>query len=140
MPRDIRAAIQDLLAEYAGLIDEDRLEDWLDLFAEDCLYRIVARENFSRGLPLSLILCEGKGMLRDRHIVGAIRYKGEVDGLHHVESSYAVFQTSQEGESRLFSVGAYSDRIRETGGRLLFERKLVIADTGAIPTLLATPL
>lgn len=156
MSADIRTAIADLLAEHAARIDEDRLEDWLGLFAEDCLYRVTTRENVRLGLPLSLILCEGKAMLRDRvaalrkanifnihsdrHLVSAIRYRGQRDGLHHVEANYAVFQTSQEGESRLFSVGAYHDAIRETDGGLVFVQKLVIPDTAAIPTLLATPL
>lgn len=153
---DIRAALDDLLAEYGYLIDTDRLEDWLELFVEDCVYKIVPRENHVRGLPLSLMLCENKNMLRDRvqslrsaniynihvdrHLISGVRYRGEVEGAHVVEASYAVFQTDQDGVSRLFSVGRYLDRVVFENGAPRFREKLVIADTSSVPTLLATPL
>ena len=35
---DAKEACSDLLAEYAYLIDADRLEVWLDLFADECTY------------------------------------------------------------------------------------------------------
>jgi len=151
-----KEACHDLLAEYAYLIDEDRLEDWLELFAEECTYQIVPRENHVRGLPLQLMLCENKNMLRDRvvslrqaniynihvdrHLISAIRYRGEDDGVHSVEANYAVFQTDQDGQSRLFSVGRYVDSIVVVDGSFKFKDKLVIADTSSVPTLLATPL
>ena len=50
-----RDLITNLLAEYVHSIDEDRLEDWVDLFAEDCVYKILSRENFDSGLPLELM-------------------------------------------------------------------------------------
>ncbi|HEX3412719.1 MAG TPA: nuclear transport factor 2 family protein [Stellaceae bacterium] len=53
-----RAAVWDLLAEYGALIDMAKFDEWLDLFAEECRYRIVPRENFDRGLP------GGIGLLR----------------------------------------------------------------------------
>lgn len=153
---ELRATFDDLLAEYGFLIDADRLEEWLDLFAEDCAYRIVPRENHARGLPLALMLCENKNMLRDRvralrsaniynihvdrHLISGTRYRGEVEGVHLVEAAYAVYQTDQEGRSRLFSVGRYLDRVVFEGGAPRFKEKVVIADTAAVPTLLATPL
>ena len=151
-----KEACADLLTEYAYLIDADRLEDWLELFVEDCTYQIVPRENYARGLPLQLMLCENKNMLRDRivslrqaniynihidrHVVSAVRYRGEVEGVHAVEANYAVFQTDQDGQSRLFSVGLYLDTVVEEDGAYRFKDKLVITDTASIPTLLATPL
>lgn len=153
---ELRATFDDLLAEYGFLIDSDRLEEWLELFVEDCVYRIVPRENHVRGLPLALMLCENKNMLRDRvralrsanvynihvdrHLISGTRYRGEVEGVHLVEAGYAVFQTDQDGRSRLFSVGQYHDRVVFEGGAPRFKEKLVIADTAAVPTLLATPL
>src|SRR5207249_10158579 len=35
--------LYELMAEYAMALDEDRLEDWVELFDEDCDYRIVTR-------------------------------------------------------------------------------------------------
>ena len=37
------------MAEYALSIDETRLEDWGELFAEGCDYKVVTRENVEQG-------------------------------------------------------------------------------------------
>ncbi|MEJ0069530.1 MAG: hypothetical protein WDO24_13255 [Pseudomonadota bacterium] len=63
-PRQEQAT--ELLFEYVARIDQDRLEEWLDLFVETARYQIVPRENVEQGLPVSLMLCTNKNMLRDR--------------------------------------------------------------------------
>ena len=45
-----RAAGTDLFAEYGGLLDETRYDAWLALFAVECRYDVVSRENHDRGL------------------------------------------------------------------------------------------
>ena len=35
-----RATVYDLLAEYGGLIDAAKYDEWLDLFAEECRYQM----------------------------------------------------------------------------------------------------
>jgi anthranilate 1,2-dioxygenase small subunit len=153
---EIKAAAEDLMGEYADLIDADRLEDWLELFTEDAQYQVLPRENVEQGLPVSLMLCTNKNMLRDRvaslrnaneynlhydrHLVGRVRVAEESAGLWRLEASYAVYQTNLEGQSRLFSVGCYQDRVRFESGRLRFCDKRVVVDTYSVPTLLATPL
>lgn len=145
-----------LMAEYAMLIDEDKLEDWVELFAEDCDYRVVTRENVEQGLPNVLMWCDNKDMLRDRvesyrhvneynphydrHVLGPIRVVGEKDGLWTFDQSYSLFQTTLEGESRLFSVGRYRVEARLGNGAVKLKTVSVIADTGLVPTLLATPI
>jgi anthranilate 1,2-dioxygenase small subunit len=57
-----------------------------------------------------------------------------------VEAPFAVFQTDQEGETRLFATGLYRDRLEILGQRLKIRDKLILLDTSAVPTLLATPL
>ncbi len=47
---EARLAIDDLFADYGAHLDADRLEDWLELFVEDCVYQIVPRENAELGL------------------------------------------------------------------------------------------
>jgi anthranilate 1,2-dioxygenase small subunit len=155
-PREAREAAEELLAEYAELIDADRLEEWLELFTEDATYQVLPRENEEQGLPVCLILCTNKNMLRDRvvslrnaneynlhydrHLVGRVRVVADGAGCWRLEASYAVYQTNLEGQSRLFSVGRYRDRARFEDGRLRFCEKKVIVDTYSVPTLLATPL
>ena len=149
-------AIRDLMTEYVHLIDEDRLEDWLDVFVEDCVYKILSRENEDDDLPLELMSCDNKNMLRDRvlslreaniynihtdkHVLGPVRMLGERDGLHRVEANYAVYQTNQDGESELFSVGTYRDAILFVAGRPYFKEKVVVVDTFGVRRMLSTPL
>ena len=155
-PAKAREAIRDLLGDYVHYLDQDRLEDWVDCFIDDCCYRIVSRENLERGLPVSLLLCENKDMLRDRitylreasvynihtdrHLLGHVRVGAARDGIYVVEANYAVYQSNQEGESRLFSVGTYDDKVIFQGDRPKFKEKVVIVDTFAIPSMLSTPL
>ena len=151
-----REAIQDLLVDYGLLIDQDRLEDWVELFAATCSYRVVARENVEQGLPQILMLCTNKNMVHDRvtayrqvneynlhldrHVIGMPRIHGEQDGVWRAEASYSLYQTDLEGVSRLFSVGRYDTKVVFEDGRARFRDVTVIVDTAAIPTLLATPI
>ena len=148
-----RAAVCDLLAEYGALIDMAKFDEWLDLFAEECRYQIVPRENFDRGLPAALIFCDSRAMLEDRiralreankfnihtdrHVIGLPRIFEDGRAL---EAPFAVFQTDQEGETRLFATGLYRDRLEIVGRDLKIREKLILLDTFAVPTLLATPL
>jgi anthranilate 1,2-dioxygenase small subunit len=148
-----RAAVTDLLAEYGALIDMARFDEWLDLFAEKCRYEIVPRENFDRGLPVALVFCDSRAMLEDRiralreankynihtdrHVIGLPRM---IDGGRSIEAPFAVYQTDQEGETRLFATGLYRDRVERSGQRLKIRDKLILLDTFAVPSLLATPL
>jgi len=148
-----RGAVCDMLAEYGALIDMAKFDEWLDLFAEECRYQIIPRENFDRGLPAGLVFCDSRAMLEDRiralreankynihtdrHVIGLPRLLD--DGLA-LEAPFAVFQTDQEGETRLFATGLYRDRLEILGRGLKIRDKLVLLDTFAVPSLLATPL
>ena len=145
-----------LMDEYVDLIDADRLEDWIELFTDDATYQVLPRENLEQKLPASLMLCTSKNMLRDRivalrnanlynphwdrHLVSAVRLKALDGDLWEMRANYAVYQTNLEGHSRLFSVGGYRDKLRLEGGRLRFREKVVVVDTFAVPSMLATPL
>jgi anthranilate 1,2-dioxygenase small subunit len=147
-----RAAVYELLAEYGALIDTAKFDQWLDLFAVECRYQVIPRENFDRGLPAALIFCDSRAMLEDRiralleankynihtdrHIIGLPRILD--DGL--IEAPFAVYQTDQEGGTRLFATGLYRDHLEPAGSRLKIRDKLILLDTFAVPSLLATPL
>ena len=153
---DLWMRVHDLIETYGRLLDEDRLEAWVGLFAEDCRYEIVSRENREQNLPLSLMLCDNKDMLCDRvyslrqaniynihrdcHVIGLVRATQIPSAPIAATASYALFQSNQEGDSRLFSVGRYHLDLVESGDALLISRQIVVVDTGAIPTLLATPI
>jgi anthranilate 1,2-dioxygenase small subunit len=151
-----REVLTALMAEYAMLIDEDRLEDWVELFDEACDYRIVTRENVEQDLPNVLMWCDNKNMLRDRvasyrdvnlynlhydrHILGPLAFLRQQDGRWTFEVSYSLFQTELEGASRLFSAGRYAVEARIERGAAKLVKVAVVADTGLVPSLLATPI
>ena len=152
---ELRMEIAEMMNAYAHALDDDRLEEWPDFFAADGVYRVVPRENIQQGLPGVIMVCFGHGMLRDRikvlreanefnihtdrHVVGMPSLRAEGDAVR-ASTSYALFQTDQEGESRLFSVGRYDDLIGVIDGRPRFRERTVIVDSFAIPNLLATPI
>jgi 3-phenylpropionate/cinnamic acid dioxygenase small subunit len=146
----------ELLFEYVARLDADRLEDWLDLFAEDASYQVVPRENVEQGLPASVILCTNKNMLRDRivslreaneynlhygrHLVSAPRVSDLGADRLRLRATYSVFQTDLEGNSKLFAVGEYDDEIAFVDDQPLFAKKYVVLDSYCVPNLLAVPL
>ena len=156
IPIEARLAIADLFADYGACLDGDRLEDWLDCFVEGCEYRIVSRENLRQGLPLALMLCENKDMLRDRvvslreaneysvhtdkHVIGGVRITGPVDGGYAVEAGYAMFQADAEGTGSLYSFGTYVAECELAAGAAKFRRLTVVVDNWNIPHMLSTPI
>jgi 3-phenylpropionate/cinnamic acid dioxygenase small subunit len=154
--RDLRLELDTLYAAYADCLDDERFEQWPDFFVETCVYKIVSRENFERGLPLALWLSEGKGYLADR--VTAIRktavyaprwIKRLVTGIHvlgwsgevlETRVNYAAFETLVDEPTRVFNVGRYHDRIVVEDGRLKFQEKICVFDSLLVPNSLIYPL
>jgi len=146
-----RAAVADLYAEYGALLDAGEYDAWLALFAAACRYVVMPWENHRLGLPAGLIYCDSRAVLEDRiralreankynihtdrHLIGLPRAAGDA-----VEAPFAVYQTDQEGATRLFATGLYRDRLVAEGGGPRFADKLILLDTFAVPSLLATPL
>lgn len=152
----LEARVARLHAAYVHAIDDDRLEDWPELFAEDGRYRIVTRENRRLGLPLAVMYCEGRGMLRDRvaalrtanvfephayrHVTAALEVV-ETDGrAHRARSNFTVVRIMESGGMAVFACGEYLDRIVETGRGLRFAERLAVCDSRTVDTLLAIPL
>jgi anthranilate 1,2-dioxygenase small subunit len=145
-----------LLAQYGFLVDAGRYEEWLDLFSPRCSYYVKPRENHELGLPAALIYCDSRAMLEDRihalrvackynlhedrHIIGLPRIVSNGPVGISIEAPFAVYQTEQEGDTRLFATGLYRDRLERSGEDLKISEKMVLLDTFAIPSLLAGPL
>jgi 3-phenylpropionate/cinnamic acid dioxygenase small subunit len=155
-PRELRLELETLYAEYTGCLDEERFEDWPQFFTEDCLYKIVPRENFERGLPLATWLCESRGYLLDRvvairkpsvyaprrirRIVSGLRVLGWDGDVLETRASYAAFETLTDEMTRVFNVGAYHDRVVAEGDRLKFREKICVFDSLLVPNSLIYPL
>jgi 3-phenylpropionate/cinnamic acid dioxygenase small subunit len=148
--------VQDLNARYVHAIDENRLEEWPDFFAEDGRYRITTVENVERGLPLSIMSATSRAMMRDRinslrnaNVYESQRYRHAVgtpliepgDGIVRAVTNFLVARIMHTGETTLFATGRYEDRIALSGDAPpRFLEKTVILDSRQIDTLLAIPL
>lgn len=152
----LRQALDDLQTDYAHTVDDDDLEAWPDYFIEDATYKIVTRENHAAGLPMGILYCNSKGMLRDRvlalrtanifephthcHILSRSRYASAADGAVVGRTNFQVARTMQDGQTDLFAVGKYLDRFDVSGAAPLFQERLVVLESRRIDVLLCYPL
>ena len=152
----LRGRIEALNADYVHTIDDDRLEQWPELFTERGLYKVLTRENRDLGLPVSLIYCDGRGMLADRivamrtaniyephvycHAVSALQILSVENGAICTRSTFQVVRTMHEGDMTVFACGKYIDRIVEDGGRLRFAERIAVLDSRRVDTLLVIPI
>jgi anthranilate 1,2-dioxygenase small subunit len=156
MTAELYFRVVDLYAQYARAIDEGRFDDWLALFDEECAYHVTPQENIQRGLELAIVRCRSRAMLQDRivslqqanifnihtdrHLVTNVQVLTNKLGQLEAQADFVVFQTDQEGESRLFCVGRYRTVLRGDVTALKIGEQWVSLDTAAVPTLLAAPL
>lgn len=156
MDFELQLRIERLLTDYVHCIDDDRLEQWPEFFAEPCLYKITSAENYERGLPVGVFFANTRGMLQDRvcalreanvyepqryrHLVSAIRLVERTDAAARVVSNFMVVRIMRDGATSLFATGRYLDRILLDGPRPLFTERIVVCDSRRIDTLLAIPI
>ena len=143
---------------YDELLDAEKFEAWTDLFdTEDCVYRVLSRENQDLGLPLPIMGCFSHGMVRDRVAMlakGVLTYRRDrllrqVTNVQCLDLSetqvqaranLVVYQSSEEGVSRLYMVARYNALLRVSGETWLIQSMDVVVDSFGIDTMLAVPL
>ena len=156
VPYETRAAVEDLYARYVKCLDAADFAAWPEFFIDDCTYKVQARENYDRKLPLSIIALESRAMLKDRvfgitttlyhqpyyqrHIVSSFLIEPRADDSIAVEANYAVFRTRQNHLTEVFNTGRYYDAIVRDGGALKFRDKLCVYDSELIPNSLIYPI
>ncbi|TAM40660.1 MAG: salicylate hydroxylase [Burkholderiaceae bacterium] len=148
--------IDQLNAAYAAALDEQHFDAWPEFFLPDASYKVQARENFDRGLPLALIDLESQGMMKDRvygvtqtifhapyhmrHIVGPARVLSTDGGVIQAQANYAVFRTKPGGVSEVYNVGRYIDQIVRADAGLRFQSRCCIYDSEMILNSLIYPI
>jgi anthranilate 1,2-dioxygenase small subunit len=152
----VRLGITELVAAYNDCIDDDRLEEWPDFFVDDCRYLVTDRESHDAGLKHGVIYCASRGMLVDRvtslrrvlmfeahryrHLVGPTRILN-IDGqFAETRSNFFIARIMHTGETSLFAIGRYLDRIDVSQKPYRFIERLVVLDSHKIDTLLVIPL
>ena len=150
------ARIDALNRYYGHVIDDDDLENWPPLFAEDGLYKITTRWNRDNDMPAGLMLCESRAMMEDRvsalrianlyephsyrHLIDPPMPTGTADGLVSAQTSFVVFRTMQSGAPEVFCTGVYLDKLAETPGGFQFKERIVVCDSERIDTMIVIPL
>jgi salicylate 5-hydroxylase small subunit len=152
----LQLEVDQLNAAYAAALDEKRFEAWPEFFVEEGRYKVQARENFDRGLPLALMALESRGMMKDRvygvtqtiyhgpyymrHIVSLARILSEEGDVVKAEANYAVFRTKPGGVSEVYNVGRYIDELIKKDGVLKFRSRLCVYDSEMILNSLIYPV
>lgn len=144
---ELRARIRDHYDNYYAVLDDLLLEQWPAFFTAECLYRIVSRENFERGFPLSTVQAESLGMLHDRVTgwrktqVYAPRYYRRFPGPLRLEQSAAgirarhnllMVQTLIDQQPQIVLCGVCHDLLVEQDGQLRFRERIVVFDNEMI--------
>ena len=152
----LQLEIDQLNAAYAATLDEKRFDDWPGFFLEEGRYKVQARENFDRGLPLALIALESRGMMKDRvygvtqtiyhapyytrHVVSPAQVLAQEGSLIRAQSHYAVFRTRPGDSSEVYNVGRYIDEIVRTDAGLRFASRLCVYDSEMVLNSLIYPI
>lgn len=143
---------------YAAALDEQRLMDWVEFFSDDATYVILSRENHDRNLPVGLIYCENKGMIRDRafalketamfaprylrHLIANQMVTGEAqDGTITARANYVVVQVLYDRpDAKLHQVGTYYDKFERVEGALKLVERRCVYDNLLVDNALCIPV
>lgn len=145
-------AARELVQRTAMLLDDEKFDDWLALFDTDGTYELSAYSTeIRRWMTWQLSDREALGrMLKDvdehvrdpaqrRHIVGVPIL--ELDGDHgRATSHFSLFRTSPEGQSSLYMVGRYEDRLVKRSGAWRYASHKVIVDTRMLDSFTHVPI
>jgi 3-phenylpropionate/cinnamic acid dioxygenase small subunit len=154
--QELHFEIEQLNSEYARVLDNERFEEFPEFFVEDCLYRVVPRENHLLSLPIAVIHCESKGMIKDRvyaarestmaeprtlrHFITNVRILEASGEAIRAEANVLIVQTMINRMTEIVLSGFYLDSIVRCDGRLLFKERLCIYDSLLLPTSLVAPV
>src|SRR5580704_15744043 len=147
-----RDSLRDFYDDYYSALDDLRLHEWPEFFTEDCIYRIIPRENYEAGYTLSTIYAESRGMLIDR-VLGvtrtqmyAPRYYRRFPGVPrivsregesvHARHNLLVVQTLIDKQTEIVLSAVCHDVVVRDGERLRLRERIVVFDSEMIPNSL----
>jgi 3-phenylpropionate/cinnamic acid dioxygenase small subunit len=142
---------------YFETLDDGRLQEWPDYFAEDCLYQIIPRENYEAGHKLCTMQADSKGMLVDRvygihntqvfaprycrRFYSGLRVTNANDRELEVRQNVLVIQTLLDKPSEVLGCGVGRDRLVWNALRQLkFIERTVVLDSEMVPNSFIYPL
>ncbi len=149
--------LYDFYARYTEALDDGPLERWPEFFSEDCMYQIIPRDNYDRDLPVAIMRCESRDMIRDRvtavnetmmyeprylrHHTTDIRIEETPGPDITVRANFSVIETLPDELPRILMSGRYLDRIvRSDDLGLQFKEKLCVFDSVLVPNSIVFPV
>ncbi len=149
-----RHAIHAFYDTYYATLDDGDLAAWPGLFTEDCLYRVIPRENYEAGRTLSTMQAESRGMLMDR-VAGLSgtqvyapryyrRFPGPLritpaDGGVRCRHNLLIVQTMIDRQSDIVLVAACHDLLVYDAMQLRLRERIVVFDSEMVPNSLVYP-
>ena len=157
MSSELRERVENLLYEEGNAIDEQRWEDWLALFEEDCEYWMPAWDSEHEMTKdptseISLIYYSDRSGLEDRvwriesgmssastplprtaHMVSNIIINDSAPGGVAVKASFLVNSYRNEETDTFY--GRYEYQLKDAGGKLSIAKKKIILLNDVIPSV-----
>lgn len=143
-------------AAYGDILDRGDYAAWVELFTEDCLYKVIPRENHDAGLPLATMALESQGMLKDRaygitntlfhapyyqrHVIGVAQILNDNGSEIRATANYSVFRTKPGSVSEIYNVGRYLDVFVRQGAGLKLKERLCVFDSEMILNSMIYPI
>jgi 3-phenylpropionate/cinnamic acid dioxygenase small subunit len=145
-------AVCELVQRTAMLLDEEKFDDWLALFDTEGTYELSAYSTeirrwmtwqLSDRETLSKMLKDVDEHVRDpaqrRHIVGMPVLELDADQ-GRVKSHFSLYRTTPDGQSSLYMVGCYDDRIVRRSGAWLYASHKAVVDTRMLDVFTHIPV
>lgn len=160
---ETQIAIERLIAYEIYLLDEKRLDEWLDLFTEDGSYKLSVREvvqpvgqgtptidlvqppliNETRAFLATRVMRLGTRLAHaeqppslTRHLVTNVLILDENDDEAHVSANFQVFQKRIDISEHTF-YGRRDDRLRRVDGQWKIASRHAILDASLLPRTLS---
>jgi 3-phenylpropionate/cinnamic acid dioxygenase small subunit len=150
-----RDALRDFFDDYYTVLDDVRLEEWPAFFTEDCLYRVIPRENHEAGYTLCTMQAESRGMLVDRvmgltrtqmyapryyrRFPGPLRIVSGDDTGVRVRHNLLVVQTLIDKQSEIVLSAVCHDVLVRDDDVVRLRERIVVFDSEMIPNSLIYP-
>ena len=150
-----RDALRDFYDEYYTTLDDGRFEEWPDFFIEDCLYRVIPRENYEAGYALSTMYGESRGMLIDRvmgmtrtqmfapryyrRFPGPIQIVSREGDSVRVRQNLLVVQTLIDRKTEIVLSAVCHDVLVSVSGLPRLRERIVVFDSEMLPNSLIYP-
>lgn len=157
---ETRLEVEDLFYAYADCLDHGDIGDWADFFTDDCVYKLISKENFDLGLPLGTIFAEGKGGILDRiaavtkttvyheraytHLISNTRVLSDKGGEIEMTANYAVLETLPNQYTKILNSGRYLAKLARQGDggrdKLKIRELTCVFDSALVPASIIYPI